>query len=454
MSGVREGALLDAPPRDAEATLAVALIHLGCAKNLVDSEAMLGRVVRPGVRLTGDASEADVIIVNTCSFIGPARKESVDAILAAARHKEDGRCRRLIVAGCLVERYRAELEKEIPEVDAFVGVNDIPRTAEVVLDELAPPAAAAPTYVYDFEAPRVLSTAPGSAYLKIADGCDHVCSFCAIPSIRGRLRSRPVARIVAEARALVDQGALELVLVSHDTTDYGRDIGLKEGLATLLDRLREIDGLAFIRVLYLYPTTLTRRVISLLGEGLPLLPYFDVPLQHAHPKILKSMARGLGVRGTVERIRKHVPHATLRTTLIVGYPGEGDAEFAELCSFVRDARFDHMGAFTFSFEEGVPAEPLGDPVPEKVKRARRRELMAIQKQISAERNRALVGTVRPCLLLGARARKVPVWGRIPSQAPEVDGITSVRGAEEVAFPDIVDVRITGAGPYDLRATVL
>ncbi|MFN7975757.1 MAG: 30S ribosomal protein S12 methylthiotransferase RimO [Acidobacteriota bacterium] len=431
----------------------VALIHLGCAKNLVDSEAMLGRVLGPGVSLTTTPGEADVVIVNTCSFIGPSKKESVDAILEAARLKQEGRCERLIVAGCMVERYRDELASEIPEVDAFVAANDIPRIAEVAFGELAPERNTEPEYVYDFEAPRVLSTPAGTAYVKIADGCDHACSFCAIPRIRGRLRSRAVARIAGEVRDLVARGVLEVNLVSHDTTDYGRDLGMRDGLATLLDALRQIPGLAWLRVLYLYPTNLSARVIAMLGEGAPLLPYFDVPLQHAHPKVLRSMARGLSVERTVERIRATVPGASIRTTLIVGYPGEGDEEFAALERFVAASRFDRVGVFTFSFEEGVPAEPLADPIPERVKRARRKRLMEVQRRVSLEKNRALVGTTGPCLLLGLRDGRRPLWGRLPSQAPEVDGIVAVSAAPDVPFPAIVDVAITGAGAYDLTARV-
>ena len=451
---LREGDLVGAPADG----VSVALVHLGCAKNLVDSEAMLGKLTRPGVRLTTDPSDAEVVIVNTCSFIGPARQESVDAILEAAQHKESGRCRRLIVAGCLVERYRAELQEEIPEVDAFVAVNDIPRVAEVALDELAPAATGGPDYVYDFETPRVLSTQLGTAYVKISDGCDHVCSFCAIPSIRGRQRSRPIESIAAEVESLVAGGAFEINLVAHDTTDYGRDLGLTDGLYDLLARLREVPGLDWLRVLYLYPTNLSKRVIGLLGEGGPLLPYFDVPLQHADRRILKSMARGLNVERTVDRIRSAVPEAVIRTTFIVGYPGEGEAEFRALCDFVARSELDRVGVFTFSFEEGVPSEPLADPVPEKVKRARRRELMGIQKQVSAERNRRLVGTRQPCLVLGAQEKvRHPLWGRLPGQAPEVDGITNIRGtvaALSEPFPVLREVEVVAAGPYDFTARVV
>lgn len=451
--GIREGDVIGVDEGDRT----VALVHLGCAKNLVDSEAMLGRVIGPGVRLTTDSSEADVIIVNTCSFIGPSRKESVDAILAAARQKVEGRCERLIVAGCLVERYKDELAAEIPEVDAFVAVNDIPRVAEIALGELAPtPGREEPDYVYDFEKPRVLSTPRGTGYVKISDGCDHVCSFCAIPSIRGRMRSRRIESIVDEARSLVDQGLLELNLVAHDSTDYGRDLGIKDGLALLLERLREVPGLAWIRVLYLYPTNLSARVIALLGEGGPLLPYFDVPLQHAHPRILRSMARGLNVERTVERIRAQAPQAVIRTTFIVGYPGETDEEFSALERFVAGSRFDRVGVFPFSFEEKVPAQPLGDDVPEKVKKARRRQLMDLQKQITLEKNRALVGTRLPCLVLGASDGARPLWGRIAGQAPEVDGITSLEAnaaARARPFPALADVTIRRAGPYDLVARI-
>ena len=439
--------------------LGVGMVSLGCPKNLVDSEVMLGRLRGAGYRLVADATQADVIVVNTCAFIDRAKQESVDAILEMAREKEAGRARRLVVTGCLTQRYDADLRREIPEIDATLGtgqVDDIVRAVSgeaTSLDE----APAAPTWVYDHTAPRVLSTPPWLAYVKISEGCDYTCSFCIIPRLRGRHRSRSVEDIVAEVRSLAARGVREVVLVAQDSTRYGLDHGVRDGLAYLLRRLARVDGIRWIRVMYAYPSTLTDPILDAMASEEKVVKYVDIPLQHASEPVLRRMKRPTGrgnLLGMVERIRERVPGVAVRTSFIVGFPGETEEDFARLLAFVEAGRFVSVGVFTFSDEEGTSSFDLSGRVPSRVKESRRRRLMARQKRISARRNRARVGERLEVLVEGTHPDSdLLLRGRAAFHAPEIDGqvIVNDGAAEPGAF---VTCEVTEAHPYDLVARIV
>jgi ribosomal protein S12 methylthiotransferase len=429
---------------------------LGCPKNRLDSEVMIGTLALGGYAIAERLEDADVVVVNTCSFIESAREESIEAILEVAGLRESGRLRGLVVAGCLPQRYGGELAKELPEVDAFVGTGHFQDITTILDDALAGRGRgvyvdAGRTHLYDEQDPRVLIGPTHSAYLKISEGCDRVCAFCAIPGIRGRFQSRTLESVLAEARQLADAGVRELNLVAQDATAFGKDLKGRPDLAGLLRALDEVDGLDWIRQLYLYPTAVTDELISVLGSGKRVLPYVDVPLQHASDRILKRMKRGATEarqRALVERLRAGIPGLTLRTTFIVGFPGETDEDFETLCDFVREVRFDRVGVFRYSDEEGTTAFELGEKVPRGVARARHRQLMAIQREIMREKLAAHVGATLPVLVdeAGLRAR-----GRLASQAPEIDGVTFVKGP--VSPGDLVRVRITGVRGLDLEGEV-
>ena len=439
--------------------LGVGMLSLGCPKNLVDSEVMLGRLQGAGYRLVADARQADVIVVNTCAFIDRAKQESVDAILEMAREKEAGRAKRLVVTGCLTQRYDAALRREIPEIDATLGTGQVDEIVRAVGGEatsLEETRAGLPTWVYDHTAPRVLSTPPWLAYVKISEGCDYSCSFCVIPALRGRHRSRNVEDVVAEVRALAARGVREIVLVAQDSTRYGLDHGVRDGLAYLLHRLGRIDGLHWIRVMYAYPSTLTDPVLDAMASEEKVVKYVDVPLQHASEPVLKRMKRPTGRKnllGMVERIRERVPGVAIRTSFIVGFPGETEAEFAHLLGFVEAGRFDHVGVFAFSEEEGTSSFDLPGRVPARVKESRRRRIMARQKRISARKNRALVGARVEVLVEGPHPESdLLLRGRTAFQAPEIDGQVIINDgtAEPGTF---VTCEVTEAHPYDLVARV-
>ena len=440
----------------------VGLVSLGCPKNLVDSEVMLGTLKGRGFELVTEPSDADVIVVNTCTFIAPARQESVDTILEMAELKRAGRCRRLVVAGCMVQAHRDELKREIPEIDALVGLDDVERIAEACALEAGARFEASTgraNYLYGGRAPRVLATPGYSAYLKISEGCDHTCAFCAIPSFRGAQRSRPIASLVEEARRLAAEGVVELNLIAQDTTDYGTD--LKDGTtaAGLLRALDEVDGLRWIRVLYAYPNRITPDFIAALGSGRRLARYLDLPLQHADADLLKAMRRGGSGAShlkLLESLRQGVPEIALRTTFIVGFPGETEARFETLLDFVRAARFDRVGAFVYSEEKGTPAAALPDDVPETVKEERRARLMQVQEEVALERQRALVGRTLPVLVEGPHQESdLLVAGRTEGQAPEIDGGVILTDAPRVLFPgEFVEVRIDEAHPHDLVGAVV
>ena len=457
----------------------IGLISLGCPKNLVDSEVMLGLAREAGHDITDDAAAAEVLVVNTCAFIDSAKQESVDAILEMARHKEGGACRRLIVTGCLAERYRDELRAEIPEIDAVLGTGEVPDIVRAIGGAPAqavplrffgrppvpsPASPAPPSYIYDADTPRLLATPGHYAYIKIAEGCDYTCAFCIIPTLRGAYRSRPAESIVREARALAARGVRELLLISQDTTFYGVDRHERGALARLLRALNEIEGLKWIRLLYLYPTTIDDQTLAAMAECDRVCKYVDLPLQHASNSVLKRMRRP-GTRQTYERlldrIRGRVPGVALRTTFIVGFPGETDADMDALLDFARDQAFDHLGAFTYSHEEGTPAHALDDDVPAALKRSRRSRLMSLQKSLVTRRQRARVGERVQVLIDGPSGdHDLVLRARLASQAPDIDGAVYLTECDPSAYRpgELVDVEIVGAREYDLlvrpMATVL
>ena len=423
----------------------VGIVSLGCPKNLVDSEVMLGRLRERGYALVPDAREADVIVVNTCAFIDRAKQESVDAILEMAREKEKGRARRLVVTGCLAQRYDAELRREIPEIDATLGTGQVDDIVQAVEGETET-AAARPEWVYDHTSPRVLSTPPWLAYVKISEGCDYTCAFCIIPTLRGRHRSRNVEDVVAEARALAARGVKEIVLVAQDSTRYGLDHGLRDGLAYLLRRLGRVDGIRWIRVMYAYPATLSDAVLDAMASEEKVVKYVDIPLQHASDAVLRRMKRPTGrghLLGMVERIRARLPGVSLRSSFIVGFPGETEEEFRELLAFVEAARFDHVGVFTYSDEEGTTAFDLPGRVAPAVKERRRRRLLGAQKRMAARRNRGRVGERIEVLVEGPHPESdLLLRGRTAGQAPDVDGMVIIAdGTAEAGTFVTVEVRI-------------
>jgi len=433
----------------------VGFVSLGCPKNLVDSEVMMGLLARDGYQLTARAEEAEILVVNTCGFINPAKKESINAILEMAEHKKTGGARKLIVAGCLVERYRDDIRKEIPEVDAVIGANEVEQILEACAGEEKHSRKAAPLYLYDDATPRLLATPRHTAYIKITEGCDHPCSFCIIPKLRGPFRSRRFESVVAEAERLFHRGVREINLIGQDTTWYGEDLGIKDGLARLLERLAQLPGAGWIRFLYCYPNRVTQRLLDTVAAWPALVKYLDIPLQHASREVLKRMRRGQDggqFLKLIERIRRTIPGVALRTSLIVGFPGETQAQFEELCGFVRAAEFDRLGVFAYSDEEGTRSFGLGGKLDGRTIYNRRRRLMALQRKISARNNRALVGRRMGLLFEGLSAESELLWeGRLATQAPEIDGkvlVNDVLGAPP-APGSFVTVEVTRALDYDL-----
>jgi ribosomal protein S12 methylthiotransferase len=432
----------------------VGMISLGCAKNLVDGEMMLGHLQRAGVAITADVAAADVVIVNTCGFIDDAKRESIDAILEIAQSKQRGEVRRLVVAGCMAQAYARQLAAEIPEIDAFVGLDELEKVVEGARGELTGhlPDQRGALRLYGHEHPRVVST-PGYAYLKVAEGCNNPCSFCHIPAMRGRFRSRAPDDLIAEARDLERAGVRELILIAQDTTRYGEDLGLgRGGLRLLVGRLLAETSLPWLRFLYAYPATLDEGLLELMAREPRFVPYLDIPLQHSSRRVLKAMKRGGDSRSWLDLIRRAratVPSIALRTTLIVGFPGEGDREFEELLEFVVQARFDHLGVFGYSWQEENPGAELGDPVPAELKAERRDRILATQQAISLEHNRALVGRTLPAIVAGPlREMELLTEGRLQRQAPEIDGRLLINDGSAPAG-SLVEVEVTDAHPYDL-----
>lgn len=436
----------------------VGFISLGCPKNLVDTEVMMGLASEAGCELTADQSQADILVINTCAFIGPAKRESIETILEMAEYKKSGRCKKLIVAGCLVERYRNELQREIPEVDAVIGTNEVPLIVRALAGKPAPKTTGR-FYLYDHTTPRLLATPRHSAYIKISEGCDHTCSFCIIPKLRGPHRSRAIDSILNEAEQLAASGAREINLIAQDSTRYGADIGLKDGLARLLAALAAVRGIEWIRFLYAYPNTFSDSVLEVMAGEPKVCKYVDIPLQHASAKILAAMRRGGSRRSLaalIEKIRKRVPGVAIRTTMIVGFPGETERDFQELLAFCRSMEFERLGVFAYSDEEGTAAFRLGPKVPEKSKRARRDRLMRQQAEISLRKNRELVGRRVKVLIDGqSRESDLLLEGRMESQAPEIDGAVLINDASvPVGQGEFHTVEITEAYEYDLVGRVV
>jgi len=442
----------------------VGFISLGCPKNLVDSEVMMGIVARSGYELTSRADEADVLVVNTCSFIETAQQESVDTILEMAEHKKFGRAKKLVIAGCLVERYRDQIREQIPEVDAVIGTGEVEKILAAIEGQLPPDSPATPSFLYHDASPRVLSTPGHSAYIKIAEGCDHPCSFCIIPRLRGAFRSRRFESVVREAQNLGEAGVREITLIGQDTTSYGEDLGLREGLAELLARLAAIESLAWVRFLYAYPNRVTQRLFDIIAEHPRLVKYIDMPLQHASRGVLAQMKRGSSGGAflrLVERIRKSIPGVMLRTSFIVGFPGETEADFRELRDFVRAAEFDWMGVFAYSDVENAASHAFGAKVDAETIAERRDILMQLQRRISARRLRRFVGQTLPALIEGPARDQEFLWeARLQGMAPEIDGkvyLTDIQqppGGVAARQGDIGRVRITKSLDYDLVGHVI
>ena len=458
----------------------IGMISLGCPKNLVDGEVMLGLAREAGHELTAVAAEAEVVIVNTCAFIDRAKQESVDAILEAAALKSGGACRRLVVTGCLAERYRDELQAQIPEIDAVLGTGEVPAIVgalgSIPLDDRPGPSPGAsplafhrrpprhqplggraelPTYLYDASTPRALATPGHYAYVKVAEGCDYTCAFCIIPRLRGHYRSRPADEIVREAEQLAARGVRELLLISQDTTFYGNDRGERGALARLLRRLNAVDGLTWIRLLYLYPTTIDDGMLGAMADSEKVCRYVDLPLQHASDAVLGRMGRPgtrAGYERLLDRVRRRVPGVALRTTFIVGFPGETDEDFRQLEQFVDTVGFDHVGVFTYSHEEGTRAGAGDDDVPAAVKRSRQSALMARQKALVTRAQHSRVGTrVRVMVDGPAPDHALVVRGRLASQAPEIDPAVYFTECDpaELAPGRLVDADVLSARSYDL-----
>jgi ribosomal protein S12 methylthiotransferase len=483
----------------------IGFVSLGCPKNLVDSEVMMGLLDQAGAEITNRPETADILVVNTCSFIDKAKQESIDTILQMAEHKVSGKARKLIVAGCLVERYRDEIRKNMPEVDAVVGTGELEAIlAAAGLETPTPPPGqpqlfsilpsgsisthsvasraegdlresqgrfgretwegaqpALPQYLYDHTTPRLLATGKSSAYIKIAEGCDHPCSFCVIPNLRGKFRSRRFASVVTEAEQLVAQGVRELTLIGQDTTCYGEDLGMKDGLAQLLDSLARIPNLKWLRFLYAYPNKITGRLLDTIAQHEVICKYLDMPLQHASASVLKSMRRGGNADiflKTIERVRATVPGVAVRSTFITGFPGETEADFAVLSDFVRAAKLDWLGVFSYSDEEGSGAIQLADKVPTRTIEARRRSLMRLQQSISRKSRASLVGRTFELLVEGASDETPLLWeGRTEHQAPEIDGkvyINDFGPFDQLNPGQFYQCEITESQDYDLVGRII
>jgi len=472
----------------------VGFVSLGCPKNLVDSEVMMGLLARAGAELTRRAEDADVIVVNTCSFIESAQQESVNTILEMAAHKTGGKAKKLVVAGCLVERFRDQIQKDIPEVDAVVGTGELenilaaaglnptpapPSNSPFVVLQSRPEGDARaaqgrfsrenwdgavadlPNYLYDDATPRILATPRHMAYIKIAEGCDHPCTFCIIPQLRGQFRSRRFESVIAEAERLAQSGVREITLIGQDTTCYGEDFGLKDGLALLLEKLAAIEDLRWVRFLYAYPNKITGKLLDTIAQHEKICSYMDVPLQHASASVLKRMKRGGGADvflRSIAKMRRTIPDLTLRTSFIVGFPGETEREFEELCDFVREAQFDWMGAFAYSDQDGAQAYALEKKLSPREIERRRKHLMTIQRQISKKKKKTLVGREYDLLLEGeSEETELLLEGRTPMHAPEIDGKVFINDFPEEIEPQpgrFYRCQITEAHDYDLVAKIL
>lgn len=446
----------------------VGFVSLGCPKNLVDSEVMMGQLADAGYEITNNADDAETVVVNTCGFIESAKQESVEAILEATKLKEDGTAKRVIVAGCLVERYRDDLIKELPEVDAFIGTNEIGRILEVADDKLnfrelplLPIGNKTATYLYDFDSPRKRATDSHTAFIKIAEGCDRPCAFCSIPGMRGSFRSRRFGSIIKEAKDLAAQGVKELVLIAQDSSRYGEDLGEVDALAQLIRALGEIEDIEWVRVMYAYPTHISDSFLAAIAQTPKAVKYLDMPLQHASRNVLKLMKRG-GNRQSLEKlingVREKVPGITIRTTFITGFPGETEQDFEELMEFIKNCRFDNVGVFTYSDEEGTPAFDLPDKVDAKTAKRRRNALMKEQAKISKRLNKAKIGQTYKVLFEGlSQESDLLFQGRLEGQTQEIDGYILINDVPEGLNPEIgkiYNVKITEAHDYDLIGAIV
>src|SRR5690349_15613288 len=446
----------------------VGFISLGCPKNLVDSEVMMGQLKQHGYEITSDATDAETVVVNTCGFIDSAKKESIDTILEAAQLKTNGQAKRLIVAGCLVERYRDELKAELPEVDAFIGTNQIndilavcdPNTNTRSLP-VVPLGNQSATYLYDDSTPRVLATPSHYAFVKIAEGCDRPCAFCFIPQMRGHFRSRRFGSIVAEAHQLAEEGVKEIILVAQDSSRYGEDLGKQDALARLLRELSHVDGVEWVRVMYTYPTHISDAFLDVLAAEPKAVKYLDMPLQHASQNVLKLMKRGgnrASLERLIERVRTRVPGITVRTTFITGFPGETEEDFDELMTFVKNIEFDRVGIFTYSDEEGTAAYALPNKVDPKMAKRRRDRLMKEQAKIARRKHQAMMGKTVRVMFEGESNESELLWqGRMETQAPDIDGCVLINDVPEGFVPQsgqMIDVLITEAQEYDLIGRIV
>ncbi|HUF04216.1 MAG TPA: 30S ribosomal protein S12 methylthiotransferase RimO [Aridibacter sp.] len=446
----------------------VGFVSLGCPKNLVDSEVMMGQLKEAGYEITNDAGEADTVVVNTCGFIESAKEESVEAILEATGLKAEGKAKRVVVAGCLVERYRDELIDELPEVDAFIGTNEVNRILEAA-DEtkdfrslpLHPIGNKTATYLYDEYTPRLRATESHTAFIKIAEGCDRPCAFCSIPSMRGSFRSRRFGSIMEEAQQLAKQGVKEIVLIAQDSSRYGEDLGDIDGLAILINELCKIEDLEWVRVMYTYPTHISDGFLRAIADNPKAVKYLDMPLQHASRNVLKAMRRGgtrVSLERLIKRVRDAVPGIAIRTTFIVGYPGETEENFEDLMTFVRNCEFDNVGVFTYSDEEGTPAYELADKVDPKIAKQRRARLMNEQAKISRRKNEEKIGKIFSVMFEGPSKESDLLWqGRFEGQAQEIDGYILINDAPEGRVPEpgeIVYVEIREAHDYDLIGRIV
>lgn len=434
----------------------VSMVSLGCPKNLVDAEVMLGVLSRQEYEITTDEKEADVIIVNTCSFIKEAKQESIDAILDLAERKHDGKCHTLIVSGCLPQRYQEELAKELPEVDIFIGTGDYPRIAELLAEKAGTQEqlryVGDPDYIYDETLPRLNSSPSWYSYLKIGEGCSNCCSYCIIPKLRGAYRSRPIEALVAEAELLASRGVKEINVISQDITRYGSDMNDGTTLETLLKRLAAIEGIKWIRLLYAYPDGISDSLIELIRDEPKICKYLDIPIQHVSDPVLKQMKRRSSeqqIRDLIARLRQEISDITLRTSLIVGFPGETAEDFQALMHFVEQTQFDRLGVFCYSREEGTPAAEMADQVSERIKRERYRKLMRAQARLSFRRNRALIGKNEQVIVEGySEETELLLKGRSSRQAPDIDGQVYITSGN-ANVGDIVTLKITDSSDYDL-----
>ncbi|MEG2063143.1 MAG: 30S ribosomal protein S12 methylthiotransferase RimO [Kiritimatiellia bacterium] len=444
--------------------LSIGLISLGCSKNLADSQVMAGQLLQHGYTLAPSPDDADVILINTCAFIEPARAEAAENILAACAHKAKGACRAVVVAGCLPQRYREQIAEAFPDVDFFLGVDELetlPQRLQALTRKSPLPkvtiAPELPTRLFEKPIQGLRLTGRAFAYLKIAEGCNHACAFCAIPQFRGKLRSRSVEAIVTEARELIATGARELNLIAQDVTAYGQDLHAGVTLSTLLRKLDALEGDFWIRILYGFHNHVTDELLATFASARHLVPYFDLPIQHSDPAILRAMRRAdtiAAIQTFPARLRHALPTVTLRTTCMVGFPGETEAQFEALCAYVEKTRFDHLGTFIFSPEEGTAAAVLPDLPAAEVAQRRYETLMQLQRRLARESNRARIGTTARALIIDYDG-KDGAFARLPHQAPEVDGVTHLKYLPDSIAPgDFVDVRVTGARGYNLTAQLL